>query len=292
MGHFVAGAIHIGLIVVCVVAWNSGWWYASVLLWFVIAWMDHAALSRLHEAAHHQLVRSRFGNELFGVLIGTFALTPLSVYRYVHAQHHAHLGRERDPEFWPYNLPTSPRWVRLMYAWLELLFGWIFTPILYSLRTARAWRGLARVRRQRLLWEWILLAGIWSLMLVAVAATDTWIWFLVGHLAPTWIAGTVQTVRKFTEHLGRFGDNIYDMTRTVVYSRLIGRMASRSQLHVEHHGTHHRWPGIPYHKLPEATPIVYSGREQGCIYPSHWSAIRDMLPHLMDPRVGPQWRGA
>lgn len=287
---FFAGVVHVGLIVLCVVAWLGGWWPVSVLLWLAIAWMDHAALSRLHEAAHRMLVRSRLGNELLGVMIGTLALTPLSVYRYVHAKHHAHLGREKDPEFWPYNLPTSPRWLRLMYAWFELLLGWIFTPLLYSMRTARAWPTLALARRQRLLLEWILLAGFWTVFLIAIELSGTWTWFLVGHLAPTWIAGSMQTVRKFTEHLGRFGETIFEMTRTVVYTQWIGRTASRSQLHVEHHGTHHRWPAIPFHKLPEATPIVYEGREQGCIYPSHWAAIRDMLPHLLDPQVGPQWK--
>ena len=289
VGHLLAGVVHLGLIVACIAAWLGGWWPVSVVLWLSIAWMDHAALSRLHESAHHMLTRSPVVNELFGIMIGTFALTPLSVYRYVHTQHHAHLGREKDPEFWPYNLPAAPRWLRLSYAWLELLFGWIFTPLLYSLRTARAWPALSTIRRRRLWLEWILLVTCWVVFLLVIDATGTWEWFIVGHLVPTWSAGSVQTIRKFTEHLGRFGESVYDMTRTVVYTRVVGKAASRTQLHVEHHGTHHRWPKIPYHKLPDATPLAYDGQEQGRIYSSHWAAIRDMLPHLLNPRVGPQW---
>ena len=291
-GHLLAGVLHLGLAVICVVAWLGGYWPVSVVLWFAIAWMDHAALSRLHESAHRMLARSPWLNEAIGILIGTLALTPLSVYRYVHAKHHVHLGREKDPEFWPYNLPNSPRWQRLTYAWLELAFGWIFTPMLYSMRTARAWPSLAAARRRRLVVEWVLLFAFWTGTLAIVAVTGVWTWFLVGHVAPTWIAGSVQTLRKFTEHMGRFGETIYDMTRTVVYTRPIGQAASRSQLHVEHHGTHHRWPAIPYRNLPEATPIVYEGQEEGRIYSSHWAAIRDMLPHLANPRVGPQWKDA
>lgn len=284
--------VHALLIAGCIAAWNIGWWPVSVLLWFAIAWVDHAALSRLHEAAHRMLVRSRLGNEVLGIMIGSFALTPLSVYRYVHTQHHTHLGREKDPEFWPYNLPGSPKWLRLLYAWLELTVGWIFTPMLYSLRTARAWPSLPRGLRQRLLMEWCVLAGFWAAILLIVGITKTWTWLLVGHLAPTWIAGTMQTIRKFTEHLGRFGDNILDMTRAVIYRGRFGRAASLSQLHVEHHGTHHRWPGIPWHKLPEATSMVYEEQVPGRVFPSHLAAIRDMLPHLADPRVGPQWKKA
>ena len=290
IGHVVAGAVHLALVMASIAAWSLGWWPVSVVLWVAIAWMDHAALSRLHEAAHGMLFRSKTVNELAGIAVGTLALTPLSVYRHVHTQHHAYLGREKDPEFWPYNLPWTPKWLRLTYAWLELTWGWIFTPLLYSLRTASAWSNLAPARRRRLAMEWCLLGVSWTGVLLAVSYTNTWNWFLVGHLAPAWIAGTAQTVRKFTEHLGRFGETIYDMTRTVVYTGRIGRVASASQLRVEHHGTHHRWPRIPYHKLPDATPIVYGKDARGRIYPHHFAAIRDMLPHLKNPRVGPQWK--
>ena len=293
--HLLAGVAHLAAVVTCIAAWEAGLWPISILLWPVLAWMGHAALSRLHESAHRMLFRSRTANEMTGIMIGTLALIPLSVYRYVHYQHHAYLGREKDPEFWPYNLPTSPRWQRLTYAWLELTFGWIFTPVLYSLRTARAWPRIGGAWRRRLVIEWSILIGFWAAVLFVVNSTNVnstnmWRWFLVGHLAPAWIAGTMQTIRKFTEHLGRFGDSILEMTRTVYYQRRLGRAASRTQLHVDHHGTHHRWPRIPYHKLPRATPIVHRGHGTAQTFPSHFAAVRDMLPHLLNPRLGPQWK--
>lgn len=58
LGHLVAGMVLLVLVVVCVAAWEFGLWPLSVLLWFVIAWIDHAALSRLHESAHRMLYRS------------------------------------------------------------------------------------------------------------------------------------------------------------------------------------------------------------------------------------------
>ena len=288
-GHLLAGATHVALVVLSIIAWEDGYWPATVLLWFAIAWMGHAALSRLHESAHRMLFRSRVANELTGVLIGVLALTPLSVYRYVHAQHHQHLGREKDPEFWPYNLPNANRRRRLTYAWIELLAGWIVTPILYSVRTARAWKMHSRRVRMRLLLEWSLMVGFWAILLSVVDQFHAWSWLWVGHLAPAWIAGSMQTVRKFTEHLGRFGNTIPEMTRTVVYAGPVGRAASKSQLHVEHHGAHHSWPGIAYRNLPEATPIVYGPDWHGRTYSSHWAAMCDMLPWLLDPRLGPQW---
>lgn len=288
-GHWLAGATFLSLIALAIWTWEIGLWPVTLLLWLAIAWMGHAELSRLHEAAHRMLFRSRVLNELVGISIGTVALIPLSVYRYVHTQHHKHLGREPDPEFWPYNLPSAGRWHRLAYAWLELLAGWIFTPALYSLRTARAWPRHSRVMRRRLVAEWIWLVAFWAGLLWLVQRYEVWEWFVVGHLVPAWLAGSLQSVRKFTEHLGRFGETIPEMTRTVVYRGRVGQAASQSQLHVEHHGTHHRWPGIPYRNLPIATPIVYGNDWSQNTFPTHWAAIRDMLPWLLDPRLGPQW---
>jgi fatty acid desaturase len=263
-----------------------------LVLWCAIAWMDHAALTRLHEAAHGMLARRRWVNEAQGILIGTLALTPLSVYRFMHARHHACLGREGDPEFWTYNLPSAPRALRVAYAWAELVFGWALTPALYSYRTMKSWRALQRSQRKRLVCEWSALVAFWCVILAIVQINGWWEWFIVMHLAPAWLAGSMQTVRKFTEHLGMFGDTIVSMTRTVVYRGPFGRAASASQLHVDHHATHHRHARIPYYALPEATQLVYAHQCNGRVFPNHARAVLDMLTNLSDPRVGPQWRAA
>lgn len=290
LGHALAAITHVLLMAGAYSSWRSGWWPATALAWVSIAWMDHAGLTRLHEAAHGMLSRSRWLNEVQGILIGTGALTPLSVYRYVHARHHAHLGRRRDPEFWPYNLPGTPRWVRLFYAWSELAAGWLLTPVLYSARTAASWRSVSRGQRRRLVAEWMLLFGVWGGLLAVIGTKGWWEEFWVVHLIPAWLAGTMQTIRKFVEHLGMFGTDIVGMTRTVAYQGPLGRVASASQLHVEHHATHHRHARIPYYVLPDATKLVYSGRSEGRLFASHARAFLDMVPHLLNPRVGPQWR--
>ncbi|MEL6329819.1 MAG: fatty acid desaturase [Planctomycetota bacterium] len=279
--------VHLGAMASCGWAWFAGWWILVVPLWGVIIWMNHVALTRLHEGAHGMLPPSRPLNERQGILIGTGALIPLSVYRYVHARHHAHLGGERDPEFWPYNLPAVPRAVRVLYAWLELIVGWLLTPLLYSVRTAISWRSVPRKQRARVVAEWLLMALVWSGVLWLVTARGWWAGFLVVFVVPAWGAGVFQTMRKFTEHLGMHGDSIMAMTRTVVYRGTAGRLASASQLHVDHHGTHHRHARIPYYELPDSTGRVYGGGER--LFRSHAEAVRDMLPHLLDPKVGPQW---
>ncbi len=92
--------------------------------------------------------------------------------------------------------------LRVAYAWAELVFGWALRPALYSYRTMKSWSALL---------------AFWCVILAIVQINGWWEWFIVMHLAPAWLAGSMQTVRKFTEHLGMFGDTIVSMTRTVVY---------------------------------------------------------------------------
>lgn len=289
-----AAVLHVAFVVACCVTWSNGSWWLYGSCAVVLAWLAHAALARLHEAVHGMLAKSRALNEISGIAIGTLAATPLSVYRYMHARHHAHLGGLRDPEFWPYSEPTASRARRVTYAWAELIFGWIFTPVLYSMRTARAWDVHGSSMRRRLLQEWTLLAWTWSTVLVLVHVQGWWGCFVAGHLIPAWIAGTLQTLRKFTEHLGLHGETIFSMTRTVPVKTRIRRALSASQLHVDHHAAHHRFPRIPHAALPAATAQLVAEDRDGewRLYPSYRAAVTDALRHLADPKLGPQWHSS
>ncbi len=290
--HDLAGAIQVTLIGVCIWCWTEGWWPVCVVLWGVIAWMSHGALTRLHEAAHGLIHKTRWRNEAHGTFIGIMALIPLSVYRHAHHLHHAHLGRPQDPELWPYNQTDAPRVVRIVFAWSELLLGWIVTPALYSSHSVRTWNEIRPATRRRLTLDWVLMAVFWGALVTVVSVFHWWEYFLVGFLIPAWLAGTMQTIRKFTEHMGLTGDTILGLTRSVAHERLIGKAASRSQLHVDHHGAHHRWARIPYYNLPSATEVAYASGNEGPIFSNYFAAMADMLPHLLDPKVGPQWREA
>jgi len=287
--------LHAALVAAAIaVAATASWPLLLLLLvlWPAIAALHHGALAQLHEAVHRQLVRSRALNEALGVAIGTWSLTPMSVYRYVHARHHAHLCDEHDPEFWPYNLPDASRARRRAYAAAELLFGFVVTPMLYTLRTLRAWPRHARRTRRRLVFELALLAGCWGAALTVVAACGWWLPFAAAVLVPGWLTGVLQTLRKFGEHLGLAGDSILTTTRSVVYDGAFGRLLSSTQLHVERHATHHRWPRIPYRNLPAATDDLRANGPGGRFYPSHARAVGEALHHLRDPRVGRQWVAA
>ena len=61
-----------------------------------------------------------------------------SLYRAAHQLHHAYLATERDVELWPFVIPGTPRWIRILAAVIELSFGLFFTPFLFVRTFIRA----------------------------------------------------------------------------------------------------------------------------------------------------------
>ena len=218
---------------------------------------------------------------------------PLSVYRFVHAQHHAHLGQPDDLELWPFVVPGTPRWVRLLCAAAELLAGFFYTPIVFARAVIAGRHQLPSGQAARIVAEYGLCVLTWAAILTVTAAYDGWQALLVGYFVPITIAGNLQSLRKFTEHMGLCGDTVLSTTRTVVDPRWFGRLLSTSMLHIDYHGTHHRYAKVPHYHLPSATPLVYKpGNAAVPIYNSYASAMFDMLGTLADPRVGRQWLAA
>jgi fatty acid desaturase len=242
-----------------------------------------------HDASHGRLYPLHWLNELHGHLVGTFSFTPLAVYRYAHARHHAQLGREGDPELWPFNSPRIARPLRILAAAAEIALGMVYTPLLF-LRSVLV--GELSPRERRLIVRgYILCAAVWIAVLTIVYDFDLWKVFLAASLIPMAISGTMQTLNKFEQHLGLHGETILGLTRTVVDEHPATELVSAAMLFNDYHGTHHRYAKIPYYKLPHATPYTLSGASEPCpVFPSVASATLDMLRCLADPKVGPQWR--
>ena len=138
--------------------------------------------------------------------------------------------------------------------------------------------------------EYAICGLLWGTLFGLAAIYDGWQVLLIGYFVPVVIAGNLQSLRKFTEHMGLCGDTILSTTRTVVDRRWFGRLMSDSMLHIDYHGTHHRYAKVPHYNLPAATPLVYKpGQPAVPIFSSYSSAMLDMLWTLHDPRVGRQW---
>ena len=284
--------IYFGLMPLALWAWSHGLWPIMVLCWIVQAHFGHSLLLAFHEASHYVMHPKRFINEALGIAIGTLAITPLSAYRWVHNQHHVHLGTERDSELWPFVEPTVSRWRRLGFAFLGLFLGFFYTPIVF-LRGVLVAERMPRRTRHRLIAEYVLSGLFWGLILVNVIYWNVWVEFLLAYLIPGMLAGNLQTLRQFTEHLGLFGEGVSGTTRTVVDRSLFGQLLSTSILHIDLHGPHHRHAKIPHFNLETATPMVYEAElrepKANNIHTSYIRAIGAMLRTLPNPRIGSQW---
>jgi len=84
--------------------------------------------------------KNRRFNEFDGVLLGVFSFMSFSLYRAAHQSHHAYFATERDERSCGRSFsPTTPRWVRVLAAVLELDDGAVFTPFLFLRSFLRKW---------------------------------------------------------------------------------------------------------------------------------------------------------
>src|ERR1700745_4247590 len=105
------------------IALYLGFVWVAVLLMLSLSHLMHGMLIGFHEASHGLLRKNRRLNEIDGVIIGVMSFMSFNLYRAAHQFHHAHLATQKDEELWPFDIPGTPRWVRLLCAVLELTVG-------------------------------------------------------------------------------------------------------------------------------------------------------------------------
>jgi fatty acid desaturase len=268
------------------------WQFAAVmLLVLMMAYLMHANLIALHEAAHSLLCPVPWINDAIGLLLGTFSFLSLELYRTAHHTHHAYLATDRDEELWPFVKPDAPRWARLLAAFLELTCGLIWTPCLFLRAYFRHGTVIRNPStRRRINIELCAIIIFWAFHLMVFAIWDLWIFALVMYLAPAWLAGCLQSWRKYIEHMGVTGSTALSATRSVQPSGWLGQLIAFSLFNEPLHGIHHKYPRLPQETLPAFSSILTPiNEEEISPFPNYRSAFWQMLATLRDPRVGPSW---
>lgn len=267
------------------------WYWLAVPVMLLVSHFMHGALIGFHEASHGMLRKSKFLNEVDGVLAGVLSFMSFTLYRAAHQTHHMHLATERDEELWPFVKLDSPRWARRLAAAVELNAGLFFTPYLF-LRIFLRKDSIIRSRkvRRRIWGEFALMGIFWAAVVGGVAYWGLWNYFLWVYFLPGVIAGNLQSWRKYIEHVGLSGHTARSATRSIISDSWTGRLLSLTLLHEPFHGVHHLRAGLPHYELPHhaasLTP-VHAG--ELAPFPNYWSAIRHLLGTLTDPRVGSHW---
>jgi fatty acid desaturase len=252
----------------------------------------HGFLIGFHEASHGLLRKSRRLNEIDGVLLGMLSFMSFSLYRAAHQTHHMHLGTERDEELWPFVDPNISRLSRVFAAVVELTFGMFFTPFLFFRAFLRRNSPIRSPKVRHRIWaEVALMVVLWVAILGSVAWFGAWRYFLWLYAIPAFIAGNLQSWRKYIEHVGLTGSTVKSATRSIVADTWLGRAFSFTLLHEPFHGVHHLYGGLTHAELPlRASSLEPSHPEETRPFPSYRHALWHLLGSLKDPRVGPQWR--
>jgi fatty acid desaturase len=280
LGLLLTGAGHIWQIV------------AILVLVLVTGNVMHSHLIAFHEAAHGLLCPVSRINDAIGRLLGSLSFLSLELYRAAHQTHHAYLATERDEELWPFVTPGAPRWARRLAAFIELTCGLLFTPSLFLRAFLRPGSVIRNPALRRRIWsELIGIAVFWGVALACVAWWDLWTYWLLMFLAPAWLAGCLQSLRKYIEHMGVTGSTALSATRSVQATGWTGRLVARTLFNEPFHGIHHKYPRLPHEVLPELSSILTTCQPgETPPFPSYRSALWDMLGSLRDPRVGEHWR--
>ena len=266
-------------------------WFAVPLVLIAGHFMHGAAIG-FHEATHGLLRQNRRLNEIDGVLLGVFSFMSFSLYRAAHQLHHMHLATERDEELWPFVHPESPRWARLLAAFLELTMGLFFLPVLFLRIFLRAGSPIRSRKVRRRIWaELVLMIAVWIGITFAVSHWHAWRYLLWMYLVPAFVAGNLQSWRKYIEHVGMTGSTVNSSTRSIVARGWPGRLVAFTLLHEPFHGVHHLHMGLPHAELPQrASELTPQTADENHPFPSYRRALLHLLRSLADPRVGAQWR--
>lgn len=251
-------AVHLGVLLLAAVA--AIHWHDSPLLalpatvLLAVAWAG--VFAPFHECTHQTAFATPRYNALGAWLTGLpFGMAP-SVYRTFHFEHHRHTqDLSRDPEALAY--PGGPQWPRSGAAWRRAALGdglmrlKLSLALHFALRPRHEWpllgrwtdyiedpAGLARECR-------LLLAAWAAFLLAALLWIPGGVWLLAG----LWLAHVLQTLWLMCEHssLPTTG-SILLRTRSVTSNGF-----ARFWLwNMNYHAEHHAWPGIPWHRLPDA----------------------------------------
>ncbi|MFZ4482658.1 MAG: fatty acid desaturase family protein [Chthoniobacterales bacterium] len=289
----VAGLFYttMGVMALCL---YQGWIWPLIPLVLLSSHLMHAMLIAFHEAAHGNLRKSKLLNEIDGIVVGMISVTPFMLYRALHQKHHVNLATEKDVELWPFVDPQEPLWWRRVAAFLELNFGFFYTPYLFwRVFLQRPSPVTNRAVRRRI---WVETAGMilfWGTVLGLVAYFQVWTWFLVLYFIPAFIAGNLQSWRKYIEHVGLSGNTGRSATRSIVGDTLPGRIVSISLLHQPLHGVHHIKSSLPHEQLSDHVDWLMPEDDGDTVpFPTYRAAFADLLKCLADPRVGGQWATA
>jgi fatty acid desaturase len=214
--------------------------YTALAGILVIGNRQHALAILGHDGTHYTLSRNAVINDFLTNLLCWWPLgLTVSGYRVLHYAHHKNAGMENDPELGhkrmrapQWDLPAKP-WTVLRYA-LKDLIGYSLAD--YSI--------IVRFSKPQTRHEYLPLVVVHIAAITVLMACGGW------PMAAAWYFSLVTSfmmffrLRLWLEHQGTADTQRLSLTWW--------QAAILSPHNAWHHWEHHRYPTIPYHRLPQA----------------------------------------
>ncbi|MEX0284640.1 MAG: fatty acid desaturase family protein [Paracoccaceae bacterium] len=225
-------------------AWDSWLIWPAMFVQGVVL-VHHFSLQ--HECVHYTVFRTRWLNDLVGLLCGVIIILPHRFFRYEHCDHHTYTQLEgEDPELIP--LPESLGQYVLYLSALPYWRG-IFTQVIRHALGHLNEVELQFVPKEEqgaVFWDARRLLAFYAAVFVGMAMTGWWglVWYWI---IPLFLGEPVMRFVRMTEHVGR--PTIAQMsenTRTILAPKPISFLCWNMNYHAEHHYV----ASVPFHALP------------------------------------------
>jgi hypothetical protein len=162
---------------------------------YIFTWVGYL----MHESWHKYVptVNNRFFYNLFSVML----LTDPQLYSMIHGSHHSQVHTYRDAEFHPCGDIRSKSW-RVLYNWLEIIFGVAFLVVMASWKVPRDDRFAKKYRLWKLfasLLGWLLFFGGIGYLSHLVFHVAGWV-VLTANLGNFWLDSFFLHQSQLIEH--------------------------------------------------------------------------------------------
>jgi fatty acid desaturase len=271
------------------------WFHDALPLWLwlpLAAWTSAWWGSAQHEALHGHPTRSRRLNTALATPPFWLWL-PFERYRQMHLVHHCDVrltdplddpeSRYHTPEGWARLGPLGRALVSAQGCLLgRLIIGPVWSMLVFWKDEAR--QILRRDWRLLDIWMW---HGAWVtlLLLLVVGVCGMPLWqYLLGFV---YLGTALALVRSFAEHKAE--TMVEKRTAIVERSPLFSLLFLHNNLHV----AHHKWPTVPWYRLPQlyaqnrAALLAENG---GLLYNGYAEVFRRYLLRRHDAPVHPHGR--
>ncbi len=244
-------------------------WLAVFAAIIIIASRQQALAALMHEGAHYRLFTSRALNDAASDLFCSLPLFLVTArYRATHLQHHLEPLGANDPDWtimqanpreWGWPKTKRQRGLVLLrdtlgYGFLVFAQQWkAWLPQTNHFGAKPAPEPFSTGTRARIYLFFAILLGL-------AFGLGLWREILLYWLLPLATIGQVFfRIRTISEHMGCGTGSGMGYTRNVE-GTLLERLLI-SPLNVNHHLTHHIFPGVPWYNLPKLTALLHADPE-------------------------------